>query len=148
MTTKKEIITIQKTKEHPLEEVFDIEPCTTETIRTEQRTELVEIDEYDEKDTEIEDAFQEVFDKAMSTYEIIQDEIEDIEGKFKARMMEVGNQHLNTALAAAREKAKMKADKDKLKQKQAAGNGPKTVNNNLIMSREDLLKTLFQEGEE
>lgn len=141
--SKKGIVTIQKQLEHPLEEVFDIEPGTTLVTREEQRTELITVDEYDVKDAEIEEQMQEVYDKAMSGYETIQDECEDIEGKYKARMMEVGVQHLKMALDAAEAKARMKEMKDKLKGKNAAGNGPKTVNNNLFVNREDLLKTLM-----
>lgn len=142
---KKEIITIEKTIEHPLEEFFDIEPGTTLITRQEQKSEMVVAVDYDDKDIEIEESMQEIFDKAMSGYEIIQDECEDIEGKYKARMMEVGVQHLKMALDAAQAKARMKEMKDKLKGKSAAG--PKTVNNNLIINREDLLKTLIPSSE-
>jgi hypothetical protein len=141
--SKKEIVTIQKTLDHPLEDVFDIEPGTTLITREEQRTELITVEDYDVKDSEIEEQMQEVYDKAMSGYGIIQDECEDIEGKYKARMMEVGVQHLKMALDAAEAKARMKEMKDKLRGKAAAGSGPKTVNNNLFVNREDLLKTLM-----
>lgn len=144
---KKDIVTVNKNIAHPLEDVFDIEPGTTLITRQEQKTELVAVVDYDDKDVEIEEAIQEVYDKAMSGYEVIQDECEDIEGKYKARMMEVGVQHLKMALDAAEAKARMKELKDKLKGKTAAG--PKTVNNNLIVNREDLLRTLMSvDGEE
>lgn len=143
MSGKKEIITIEKNIEHPLEEVFDIERGTTMITREEQVTELVTTEDYDDKDVEIEEQFQEVFDKAMSGYERIQDECEDIEGKYLPRMMEVGVQHLKMALDAADAKAKMKDLKDKLKAKTNTAKNPKSVNNNLIISREDLLKTLL-----
>lgn len=139
----KEIITVQKNIEHPLEDVFDIEPGTTLITRKEQKTELVVAEEYDEKDIEIENAMQEVYDKALSGYERIQDECEDIEGRYLPRMMEVGVQHLKMALDAAQAKARMKEGKDKMTAKTKAG--PKTVNNNLVISREELLKTMFQD---
>lgn len=136
----KKLITIQKKVDHPLEEVFDIEPGSTEIIRQEQKTELVKPDEYDAKDSEIEDSIQEIYDKAMSGYEFIQDECEDIEGRYLPRMMEVGVQHLKMALDAAQARARMKELKDKLAAKSKAG--PSTVNNNLVIGREELLKML------
>ncbi len=140
----KEIITIQKNIEHPLEDVFDIEPGTTLVTRQEQRTDLVPVDDYDAKDTEIEESIQEVYDKAMSGYERIQDECEDIEGRYLPRMMEVGVQHLKMALDAAEAKQRMKELKDKLAAK-TKSTGPKTVNNNLVISREELLRTMFKD---
>lgn len=140
----KEIITVQKNIEHPLEGVFDIEPGTTLVTRQEQRTDLVALDEYDEKDAEIEEAIQEVYDKAMSGYERIQDECEDIEGRYLPRMMEVGVQHLKMALDAADQKRRIKELKDKLSAKNK-NTGPKTVNNNLVISREELLRTMFKD---
>lgn len=140
--TKKTLVTVKKTIEHPLEDVFDIEPCTTQVERVEQQTELVPIAEYDAKDSEIEGDFQEVYDKAMSGYEKIQDECEDIEGRYLPRMMEVGVQHLNMALAAAGAKARLKEMKDKLNGKKPAG--PSSITNNIVMGREELLRRLFR----
>lgn len=140
----KEIVIVQKNIEHPLEDVFDIEPGTTLVTRAEQHTDLVVPVDYDEKDTEIEESIQEVYDKAMSGYERIQDECEDIEGRYLPRMMEVGVQHLKMALDAAEAKQRMKELKDKLSAKTKTV-GPKTVNNNLVISREDLLKTMFKD---
>lgn len=129
--------------EHPLEEIFDIETGTTLVPHTEKTTELVSIDEYDNKDVEIEDQFQEVYDNALSAFEDLSAEVEVVEGKYKARMMEVANQSLSTALAAAKEKSNMKQGKDKnaiTKNKL----GVKTVNNNLIVAdRNDLLKSFM-----
>lgn len=140
----KEIITIQKNLDHPLEDIFDIEPGTTLITRQEQKTELVELAEYDEKDIEIEESMQEVYDKAMSGYERIQDECEDIEGRYLPRMMEVGVQHLKMALDAAEAKARIKEMKDKLNSK-SKSSGAKTINNNLVISREELLRTMFKD---
>lgn len=140
----KEIVIVQKNIEHPLEDVFDIEPGTTLVTRAEQHTDLVVPVDYDEKDTEIEESIQEVYDKAMSGYERIQDECEDIEGRYLPRMMEVGVQHLKMALDAAEAKQRMKELKDKLSAK-TKNVGPKTVNNNLVISREELLRNLFKD---
>lgn len=140
----KEIVIVNKSIEHPLEDVFDIEPGTTLVTREEQHTDLLVPVDYDEKDTEIEESIQEVYDKAMSGYERIQDECEDIEGRYLPRMMEVGVQHLKMALDAAEAKQRMKELKDKLSAK-TKNVGPKTVNNNLVISREELLRNLFKD---
>ena len=65
-----------------------------------------------------------------------------VEGKYAARNAEVAAVYLNTALNAAKEKSGQKEHKDKLSvAKQNAGK-PGTVNNNLIMDRNDLIKML------
>lgn len=132
--------------EHPLEEIFDIESGTTLMPRTEKTTELTVAEEYDDKDNEIEEQFQEVYDHALSAFEDQVAEAEVIEGKYKARNMEVGVQLLNTALAAAKEKSSLKQHKDKTAVAKGKLTG-KTVNhNNLIVAdRNDLLKTLMGE---
>jgi len=130
--------------EHPLEEIFDIESGTTLIPRTEKTTELVAGEEYDDKDKEIEDQFQEVYDHALSAFEDQVAEAEVIEGKYKARNMEVGVQLLNTALAAAKEKSSLKQHKDKTALAKGKLTG-KTVNHNnlIIADRNELLKTLM-----
>jgi hypothetical protein len=135
--------------EHPLEEIFDIESGTTIIPRTEKTTELVASEEYDDKDNEIENQFQEVYDTALAAFEDQVAEIEILEGKYKARNMEVGVQLLNTALAAAKEKSGLKQHKDKTAVAKGKLSG-KTVNhNNLIVAdRNDLLKTLMGKKED
>jgi len=127
--------------DHPLEELFEIESGTTLMPHTERTTDLIAAEEYDQKDTEIEDQFQEVYDAAFAAFEDCASEVEIVEGKYKARMMEVANQSLNTALAAVKEKSMSKQHKDKLAV--AKGKlGGKTVNNNLVIAdRNQLLKS-------
>ena len=112
-TTRTEIESLM---EHPLEEAFDIEPGTTLTTKTERSTELAVTEQYDEKDREIEDQFQEIYDAAMAAFEDQCAEAEVVEGKYKARNMEVATQLLNSALHAAKEKASQKKEKDKTKE--------------------------------
>ena len=134
---------IEVSIEHPLEEVFDIEPGTTVIPKTEKTTELVSTEEYDNKDKEIEEQFQEIYDAALSAFEDQVAEAEVVEGKYKARNMEVATQLLNTALAAAKEKASLKQHKDKTAISKGKL-GAKTVNNNLIVAdRNDILKSLI-----
>ncbi len=134
--------------DHPLEEIFDIESGTTLVPRTEKTTELAIVEDYDDKDAEIEEQFQEVYDHAIAAFEDCAGDVEVVEGKYKARMMEVANQSLSTALAAAKEKANMKQNKDK--NAIAKGKlGVKTVNNNLIVAdRNELLKSIMGKKED
>lgn len=143
MTTKYDIV--EKQIEHPMEGVLDIEPGTT-NVPTVQRTvePMVKTEEYDDKDGEIEEQYQEVYDAAMGAFEGQCDEAELVEGKYKARNAEVAVQFLNAALAAAKEKGALKMHKDK--QSVAVGKlqgGNNTTNNNLVIAdRNDLLRAL------
>lgn len=126
--------------EHPLEEVFDIEPGTTIIPTVVRSTEMTVAHQYDEKDTEIEGQFQEIYDSALGAFEELFQETQVIEGKYKARSGEVAVQFLNAALAAAQSKSGLKQHKDKLI---TAVKGPSTVNNNLIVGdRNDILRKL------
>ena len=137
-------ITKTKTVEHPLEGFLDIEPGTTVVEYQESApTELVLHTEYDDKDNEIEDQFQEVYDKAMDAFDAQSDITDQVEGKYAARNAEVAAQFLNTALNAAKEKSSMKAHKDKLDVAKVRAGAPGTVNQNLIMDRNDVLRALL-----
>ena len=140
---------IEQEVEHQLEEVFDIEPGTTLVETQKSSTELVVAEEYDDKDSEIEEQFQEVYDAAMDAYEgATGSDMQDIEPKYRARNMEVSVQYLNTALNAAKMKSDLKMHKDKLGlATNKAQAGAKTVNNNLIVDRNDLLKHLRGRGD-
>lgn len=128
-----------KTVEHPLEELFNIESGTTEIVVEQVQTaELVPVETYDDKDREIEGQFQEVYDAAMTSFADQAGLLMQSDPKYSARNMEVANAFLNTALAAAKEKAALKLGKEK----NISQAGPKTVNNNLIMDRNELLKML------
>lgn len=133
--------TITEVRSHPLEEAFDITPCTTEYEVVELIVpEASQPAEYDDKDMEIERKYEEVYASAMGQYSTLADETEKVEGKYKARVGEVSATMLTIALNAAREKAQLKMHKDKLK---PATTGPQTVNNNLIVAdRNEILRAL------
>ncbi len=134
-----DIITKQFNIEHPMEDIFDLDPGSTTVTTTELcSTNIIVPDDYDAKDKELEEQFQEVFDSAMTSFADQAGLLHKSDPKFSARNMEVANAFLNTALSAVREKANVKQHKDKLKKV----DGPKTVNNNLIMDRNVLLKML------
>lgn len=127
--------------EHPLEQVLDLEEGSTIVPYEGRDTELTIIDEFDEKDQEIEGQFQEVYDAAMSAFDAQARDAETIEPKFRARNEEVAVQYLNTALAAAKEKATMKQHKDKMYNDRKKVPGPKTLNQNLIVAdRNEILR--------
>lgn len=136
-------IKTEELKEHPLEEVFDIEPGSTLVEYEEKSLSIInEPDVYDPKDVEIETQFQEVYECAMDAYEAQMEETEGVEGRYKARNGEIAAQFLNTALHAAKEKANLKEHKDKIGGHVAPGK----VVNNLVLDRNELLKMLAGDG--
>ena len=136
-----------KVIDHPLEDFFDIEKGTTEVTVYERggdsiEGELVQAEEFDDKDREIEEQFEEVYNVAMEGYDLLADEMLKVEGKYKARVGEVSVQHLNTALNAASLKARLKEHKDKLEAKTKT---PANVTNNntlIVDDRSALLRQL------
>ena len=141
-----EFTKVKKETDHPLEDVFEIEPYTTPMeVTTAVPQEVVTPENYDDKDTEIEQQLQEIYEAAMGQFEVTREEIEKVEGKYKARNGEVALQALQTALSAVQSKASVKANKDKLAIKQQTA-GPSTLNQNLIVAdRNELLKALGNE---
>ena len=128
----------EKPTDHPLEGVFDVEPGTTmvETIEA-LPAETVSPQSYDDKDQEIDDQFQEVYDLALTEFEKQTGRV--VEAKFAARNGEIAAQFLNTALAAAKAKHDIKKDKDKTVKSGPAPIGNVEQQNNIIMDRNDLL---------
>lgn len=98
---------------HHCEDLFNIPSNTTEIAVIEQRkTELVKCDQYDDKDTEIDEQYQEIYDAAMTAYDSLTTDTQQIEPKYRARNNEVAAIFLNTALSAIKEKAGHKHKKD------------------------------------
>lgn len=126
---------------HPLEEFFNIESGSTEIMRRERKTDLIEYSEFDEKDKELEGTYQEIYDAAMTGYDTLKEMIDTADTKVVARLAEVGVQHLNVALAAAGKKTQLKEGKDKLLARAKAG-GAKNINNTIVITgdRNDILK--------
>lgn len=139
------VIKKEKIIEHPLEEEFDIEPGTTIAEVSEViPSEVIQVAGYDEKDDEIEEKLEEIYAVAMSNVELVADEMDRVEGKYKARVGEVTATMLNVALGAVREKSLLKQHKDKLGVTAAAARTPNTVNQNLIVAdRNEILRSLL-----
>lgn len=140
---------IERVIEHPCEDVFDIESGTTVmTVPAPRQTQLVRAEIYDDKDAEIEEQYQEIYDKAMDAFDDIQNDMEGIEGKYKARNNEVGVAFLNAALSAAKEKARLKEHKDKHTDQMGDGEGGgtgNTYNTQVNISTSDLIKQFAEQ---
>lgn len=133
---------------HPMERALDIESGTTMVEFQEIVVEpQVEMPDYDKKDSEIELKLEEIYTLAIGNVSTISDEMERVEGKFKARVGEVAATMLNVALGAVREKSQLKQHKDKLQLDTKNSSLPsrnETTNNNLIVAdRNELLRILI-----
>jgi hypothetical protein len=127
-------------KLHPLEEIFNLP--ASETQYDSSPKDLVVHDAYDEKDSEVEEQFAEVYELALEAFRSQQEAAEYSDPKYGARNMEVAEKFLATALNAAKEKSTLKQHKDKLDVSKQAG--PSHVSNNLIVAdRNELLKKLL-----
>lgn len=133
---------------HPLEDTLDIAVGTTE-VDTIQSTALVaadkvQLDYYDDKDREIENQFDEVYNTAVTSALNSADAMEVVEGQYKARLGEVTASMLSVALSAAREKSLQKQFKDKKRGSSPLANPTSgTINNNIIVAdRNELLRML------
>lgn len=127
--------------EHCLENVLDLPPNSTVVEKRTTVTELVPIKTYDNLDQNIDAQLQNVIDTAMTAFKDQQDCSFMIDPKFKARNQEVAVQFLNTALMAIKEKSMLKQHKDRIGVTEREVEKP-TVNNNLIVDRNVLLKML------
>lgn len=113
----------------------------------ESQSDLAVSEEYDTKDVEIEEQFQEIYDAAMDAFDLNSRNIDGIDPRYRARNHEVAVQYLNAALSAAREKANLKGHKDKLSVAREKTSGARVTNNNLFVGdRNELLKLLQKEG--
>lgn len=139
------VVKKEKLVEHPLETEFDLEKGTTLVDYAEVvPSEVLPMADYDGKDNEIEQKLEDIYSVAMGQVEIIGDEIERVEGKYKARVGEVTATMLNVALGAVREKRMMKEHKDKIAVKVKEAGTPQTLNQNLIIAdRNEILRTLM-----
>ena len=129
-----QVITQEKTIEHPLEDMFGITPNSTIVEYQEfVPAPIIETSNYDERDNDIDGKLEEIYSVAMGQATILSDEVEMVEGKFKARIAETGAAMLNIALGAVREKRMAKEHKDKLTPNRNIG----TINNNTLVVAPD-----------
>lgn len=141
-----DIITKEKTINHPLEDAFGIETGTTITEYREINPSVVQpMVNYDKKDDEIEIKLEEIYTTAMGQVMLIADQMELVEGKYKARVGEVTATMLNVALGSVREKRMMKEHKDKLSPSKYQGNVHNTliVGDSVLADRNELLRAFM-----
>ena len=146
MSTEEDII--EKGMAHPMEDLFDIDSGSTSVPAVKRTTELAtSVDHpYDEKDNEIDEQFQEIYDLALEAFGAQSQEAELVEGKYKARNQEIAVQFLNTALSAAANKGTLKNNKEKmaiaLKKVNATAKTGTTNNNLIVGDRNEILRAL------
>lgn len=141
--------------QHPLEHVFGIAPNTTIVEQTPppETIDPPEMPTYDDKDNEIDQKLEQIYNVAMGNVTTISGEMEIVEGKYKARIGEVTANMLSVALAATREKALVKAHKDKLKPSGSGMRGQigdnNTITNNVIMAdRNEILRAFMNQNKQ
>lgn len=142
--TERKVEKVIETFEHSFETVLDVPPGTTEIEKTRIVSKPIIHQEYDAKDNEIEEDLISIHDKALELHEVLVDEIDDTDQSKRARLAEVADQVLNTALSAVDKRRSLKQHVDSLKQKDRAidkkGSGPTTNNNLFVGSHEDMLE--------
>lgn len=138
---------IKQLGSHPLEDILGIEENSTEIIKYERNTELKYYELYDEKDAELEAQYQEIADLAITAYKSLEAVMDTAEPKFRARLTEVGQQSLNTALNALKERGRMKETKDKANAKaaEALNKGNTTNQAVFILDRNQALQMVKQQ---
>lgn len=104
---------IDKLIEHPLEDMFGIEPGTTMTTEVIVETPISRPANYEDKDAEIDNQFQEIYNLSLTAFNDQIDDLDSLEPKFRSRASEVAASYLTTALQAANAKAALKSTRDK-----------------------------------
>jgi hypothetical protein len=149
---------------HPLEEVFDMtageyfenkqeydEVLQSELPSTIINTSKLAVQQEiikDEEDTNIDNNIDNIYNKALAAFNQQTEMVEVVDPRYAARTAEVAANYLNIALNAMAIKSKVKNDRYR---RSSSGfipytNGPKTVNNNLIVAdRNDILKMMKQD---
>lgn len=135
---------IEHTIAHPAESIFDITPGSTvvDQIVTVPET-IIDPVQYDEKDQEIDQQLQQVFEAGFGAFESQRLLTEGMNPQFANRALEVAAQFLNTALAAINAKANFKQNKDK--NNKTVTTTSNNTTNNVIMDRNQMLAMLMKQ---
>ena len=94
------------------------------------------------EDIQLQSQYNTIYKQALNAYEQQAELAADVDPKFSARNAEVAAQFLTIALNATKDRTDAKFKRAKIKIAQGDMGTPKTLNNNLIMSRNELLKML------
>lgn len=150
MSTEKPQLNVDNNFIHPCETLFNIEPGSTQLIdvdneREKKHIELVDCDQYDEKDKELEQTFQDIHDAAMDAFDELQSNVESTPRANRSSIYETSALLLNTALNAAKEKAGIKQYKDKLSSKQKTPQSINNTQNIIAISPAELVKMMCEQ---
>ncbi len=129
----------------PLESIFDIEPGTTvSSIKSnhdiiDPDANIVEVPIQNAEDEAIASEISTIYGYAIDAFEEQTQLVSEVDPRFAARNAEVAAQYLTIALNAVNTRAKIRQDKLKLT---TEGSKPTTVNNNVFVDRNEILKLL------
>jgi hypothetical protein len=145
-----ELVEVTRRTSNPLEEIMRIEPNSTEVVSLKYESETIEYEEFDDKENELDTQYQAIHDIALTNVHNLGSIIEDADTKLVARLMEVQNQLLGTAMSAISQKRVLKENKDKAiaRANQAAGKAGGNTTNNIAfmnMSQADALAMLREQ---
>ena len=129
---------------HNFESLFNITDSTT--LLDIPQTNIVENTEcnlYDSKDEELEQQFQSIYEAALNAYDnqIMMVERGISEPANNHKTLDVANNFLKTALDSVKAKADLKKNKERIVNVKNVDN--RSINNNIIMDRNELLKMML-----
>jgi len=102
---------------------------------------------YDSIDSKNAEKFQEIYNMGLQAFSTQMQEAALVEGRFRARNLEVAAQYLRIALDSAKDSSNQKANKDKIvmaDKKASREKNNNTTNNNIIVNHSSLLKALAE----
>jgi hypothetical protein len=144
----------EKYKNHPLEEVFDLDSGSTyDLVEVEDNYMSVNEEqvnkeyEDDTEDKEINEKIETIYSAAMDAYENQTAMVEIMEPRYAARNAEVAANYLNTALNAVALKSKNKIEKRKTKSFIPFGGNTITNSNVVVSDRNSILEMIRKKNE-
>ncbi len=139
----------KKTIDTPFEELFDIEPGTTEAVIQPPAIKDIDSPEMeDEEDKHVSKQLETVYEYAIESYEQQTNTVQSIDPKFAARNAEVAAQYLKIALDAADTRAKNKNSRKKINAALLKAGTPDTLNQNLIVTNRNELFDMVEKMEQ
>lgn len=148
------IIKKEEFSSHPMEDVLGIESGTTIVEQHSIEIEPIKpssIVDYDEKDDDIEQRLMDIYDLALNQAAVINDQLEIIEGRYKAGLAENSAQMLNVALGAMKERSMLKRHKDTLQISLDRLDLKRTekniTNNNLVVADRNAIMRMLKDSD-
>lgn len=129
---------------HPFETLFDLDAVSTQVDTDSVVLDLVPYDQYDTKDCEIEQQIETIYNTAMLAFAAQTQYVasQPPDASAQAKNMDVAKGFLDSALNAVNAKMNLKNTnkKNTIAERKVETN---VTNNNLIIDRDTLLKTLM-----